>query len=383
MMLKVAIVGCGKIADAHASQIQGLDGCEIVGVCDREALMARQLYERFPVRQYFTELAELLSKARPDVIHITTPPESHFDIARLCLERGCHVYVEKPFTVCAEQAQRLLELAVTNDLKLTVGHNDQFSPVTRRMRALINSGYLGGAPVHMENYYCYNLGDTSYARALLGDKQHWVRRLPGKLLQNVISHGIARIAEFLTTDSPQVIAYGFASPLLKRIGETDIVDELRVIISENEQRTAYFTFSSQMKPSLHLFRIYGPKNGLVLDQDHEILIKLRGDKFKSYANKFIPPVQFARQYLGNLRHNFRLFLANDFHMDSGMRHLIKTFYSSICENAPLPIPHREILLTSRIMDAIFDQLNTGCLKDTLGAGDQLGSSVQIESQVAR
>ena len=43
-MLKVAIVGCGKIADAHASQIQRiLEGCEIVGVCDREPLMARQL----------------------------------------------------------------------------------------------------------------------------------------------------------------------------------------------------------------------------------------------------------------------------------------------------------------------------------------------------
>ena len=47
-MLKVAIVGCGKIADSHASQIQRIEGCEIVGVCDREPLMARQLYERFP-----------------------------------------------------------------------------------------------------------------------------------------------------------------------------------------------------------------------------------------------------------------------------------------------------------------------------------------------
>ena len=53
-MLKVAIVGCGKIADAHAAQIQRIEGCEIVGVCDREPLMARQLYERFPVKGYFT-----------------------------------------------------------------------------------------------------------------------------------------------------------------------------------------------------------------------------------------------------------------------------------------------------------------------------------------
>ena len=68
--------------------------------------MARQLYERFAVKRYFSDLTELLSDARPDVVHITTPPESHFDIAKLCLEWGCHVYVEKPFTLCEDEAQR-------------------------------------------------------------------------------------------------------------------------------------------------------------------------------------------------------------------------------------------------------------------------------------
>src|SRR5947209_6664186 len=119
-MLKVAIVGCGKIADAHATQILRVGGCEIVGVCDREPLMARQLYERFKVKRYFTDLAELVSEARPDVLHITTPPESHFDIARFCLEHHCHVYVEKPFTLDVHQAQQLVDLAEERGLKLTV-----------------------------------------------------------------------------------------------------------------------------------------------------------------------------------------------------------------------------------------------------------------------
>src|ERR1700756_4222947 len=110
-MLKVAIVGCGRIADAHATQILRVGGCEIVGVCDREPLMARQLYERFPVKRYFADLAECVSEARPDVIHITTPPESHFDIARFCLEHRCHVYVEKPFTLDVQQAEHLVDLA--------------------------------------------------------------------------------------------------------------------------------------------------------------------------------------------------------------------------------------------------------------------------------
>jgi predicted dehydrogenase len=355
-MLKVAIVGCGKIADAHAAQILRVGGCEIVGVCDREPLMARQLHERFLVKRYFTDVAELVSEARPDVIHITTPPESHFDIARFCLEHHCHVYVEKPFTLDVHQAQQLLHLAEAKGLKVTVGHNCQFSHAARRLRALVTDGYLGGHPVHMESYYGYDLGDAAYARALLGDRQHWVRRLPGKLLQNIISHGIARIAEFLPGDNVQVIAHGFTSPFLKGIGEKEIVDELRVIISDSERTTAYFTFSSQMRPSLHEFRIYGPKNGLVLDQNHEIVLRLRGAKFKSYADHFIPPVLFAKQQLSELLRNARLFLAHDFHMDAGMKVLIESFYRSIREDSPVPIPYREILLTSRIMDTIFNQL---------------------------
>jgi predicted dehydrogenase len=275
-MLKVALVGCGKIADDHASQIKKLKGCEIVGVCDSEPLMARQLYERFPVRRYFSDLSQLLHEARPDVVHVTTPPQSHFQIARTCLEHGANVYVEKPFTLNTKDAQTLVALAEERGLRLTAGHDDQFSPVARRMRTLINSGYLGGDPVHMESYFCYDLSDPAYARALLNDKRHWVRRLPGKLLQNIISHGVARIAEFLPTDAPRVIAHGFVSPFLGNMGEEELIDELRVIISGEKRTTAYFTFSSQMRPLLHQFRIYGPQNGVVVDQDQETLIKLRG-----------------------------------------------------------------------------------------------------------
>ncbi len=368
-MLDVAIVGCGKIADAHASQIQRIEGCRIVGVCDREPLMARQLYERFPVKRYFSDLAELLDDAKPDVVHVATPPEGHFDIARFCLERGRHVYVEKPVTLRAEEARILVALAEAKGLKLTVGHDDQFSHVTRRMRALVHGGYLGGPPIHMESHYCYDLTEPGYARAVLGDKQHWVRRLPGRLLHNVISHGIARIAEFLTTDSPQVIACGFVSPLLRARGEDEIVDELRVIICEEERTTAQFTFSSQMRPSIHQFRVYGPRNGLVLDQDQETLIKLRGGRFRSYGEKFIPPVILAGQHLSNLFGNVRTFLARDFQLKSGMKYLIESFYRSITHGTPVPIPYREILLTARIMDAIFDQLEArGAGAGAPGAG---------------
>jgi predicted dehydrogenase len=356
-LLKVAIIGCGKIADAHASQITRIQGCEIVGVCDRELLLAKQLFERFPVKAYFNDVAQLLTEARPDVVHITTPPQSHFELAMLCLDWGCHIYVEKPFTLYEDEARKIIARAQEKNLKVTVGHDAQFSPATRRMRTLVQSGYLGERVVQIESYYCYELGRAGYAAALLGDKNHWVRRLPGKLLQNVISHGVARIAEFLTTNSPQVMAYGFTSPLLRSLGEEELIDELRVIITEDDSTAGYFTFSSQMRPALHELRVYGTRNGLILDPDQETLIKVRGTRFKSYLEKFVPSLIFARQNLHNFSANLRAFMRNDFHMTSGMRFLIESFYDSIRRDSPVPIPYREILLTARLMDNIFAQLD--------------------------
>jgi predicted dehydrogenase len=374
-LLKVAIIGCGKIADSHASQIGRIKGCEIVGVYDREPLMAQQLAKRFPVKRAFSSLTELFEQAKPEVVHITTPPQSHFDLAKTCLERGCHVYVEKPFTLWADEARELIAIAGEKRLMITAGHDDQFSHVSRRMRSVVQSGFLGGPPVHMESYYCYEISKTGYAGALLGDKKHWVRRLPGKLLQNIISHGIARIAEFMAGDSPEVIACGFTSPLLRALGETEIIDELRVIIRDEKDTTASFTFSSQMRPGLHGFRLYGPRNGLILDQDQETLIKLRGARYKSYAEKFFPPITIAGQYLRSATVNLQTFLGNDFHMKSGLKFLIESFYRSITDGTAEPIPYREILLTTTIMEKIFGQLD----KLHLDASDDCRLTASIET----
>ena len=298
-MITVGIVGCGKIADQHAACIERIANSRMVAACDKEELMAKQFAERFRVANYFDDITTLLLKAKPDVVHITTPPQSHFMLGKKSLEAGCNVYIEKPFTLNTAEAQTLIDIAKQKDLKLTAGHNLQFGHASRRMRQAIKEGYLGGPPIHMESYYGYDLGDARYAKALLGDKNHWVRALPGRLMHNLISHGISRIAEFLISDTPQVVLTGFTSSLLRSIGEDDIIDELRVIIDDGGKSTAYFTFSTKMRPVLRQFRVFGPRNALVVDDDKDTLIRLRGTAYKSYLEQFIPPFTFAGQYLSN------------------------------------------------------------------------------------
>ena len=79
MTLKVAIVGCGKIADGHIEEIQKMPAAaRVVAVADLELLMAEQIATRYGIPAFYDDLDRLLEKERPDVVHITTPPPSHF-----------------------------------------------------------------------------------------------------------------------------------------------------------------------------------------------------------------------------------------------------------------------------------------------------------------
>lgn len=264
-MLRIAIVGCGKVADQHVHAIHRIPDCEIVSLCDREPLMARQLGERFGISACFADLHEMLRATTPDVVHITTPPQSHYSLAAECLEAGSHVYVEKPFAITADETGSLIRLAKARDLKITVGHNYQFTLEMLRMRRLVEDGFLGGRPVHLESYWSYDLGDFRYASAFLSSRSHWLRQLPGRLFHNIISHGIAKLAEFLDDDVPLVVATAHQSPQLGDSGASDLMDELRVLLQDKHGTTALFCFSTQFKPGLNRLRIYGPRNSLMVD----------------------------------------------------------------------------------------------------------------------
>jgi len=176
--LRVAIVGCGKIADQHVQAIQRISDSVVIAVCDHEPLMAQQLAERFRINACHSDLEELLRLEKPDVVHITSPPQSHCALALQCLDAGCHVYLEKPFTVTAQEAEVVLAEAQRVKRLVTAGHNYQFSFEMLRMREMLADGFLGATPVHLESYWSYDLGDINYVGPLLGNADHWVRRLP-------------------------------------------------------------------------------------------------------------------------------------------------------------------------------------------------------------
>jgi predicted dehydrogenase len=354
-VLRIALVGCGKVADQHVHAINRIPDCEIVSLCDRELLMAKQLGERVDISERFSDLTEMLRGSSPDVVHITTPPQSHFSLARQCLEAGSNVYLEKPFALTANDANSLIQLAKSCDLRITAGHNYQFTLEMLEMRRLVEQGFFGGRPIHLESFWSYNLGDSLYAGSFLSSRTHWLRQLPGQLFHNIISHGIAKLAEFLDDELSEVVATADQSRQLRGLATEEVLDELRVLIRDKNGTTALFCFSSQIK-GLNQLRIYGPSGSLVADIITGSLTRNKNRTYKSYLTYFVPPLKEVQEHLRTLGLNATNFARRRLYQDFGMKELIERFYNSIRKGSEPPIPYREIILTARIMDEIFAQI---------------------------
>jgi predicted dehydrogenase len=354
-MLKIGIVGCGKVADQHVLAIHRIPDCRIEALCDRELLMAKQLGERFGISKCFSDLREMLEVVSPDVIHITTPPQSHYSLAEQCLKWGSHVYLEKPFTVTASETESLIQLAQRCGSRITVGHNYLFTLEMLEMRRVVKEGFLGGRPTHLESYWSYDLGDTNYVGPLLGNRDHWVRQLPGQLFHNIISHGIAKLAEFLDDELTEILSTAHQSEQFGSLGAHDVLDELRVLIRDKNGTTALFCFSTQIR-GLNQLRVFGPAGSVTADIITGSMVRNKTRSYKSYLTYFVPPLRNACEHLKNARFNVANFLRQRLYQDFGMKGLIERFYNSIRTGGPPPIPYREILWTVRIMDEIFAQI---------------------------
>ncbi len=354
MSLRVAIVGCGKIADGHIEEIQKMpDLAQVVGVCDIEPIMAEQIAMRYRLDYFTTDFDRLLAEKKPDVVHITTPPGSHLALATRSLEAGAHVYVEKPLTLTFEDSKKLVERVRAAKKVMTIGYTYLFDPPALEMRELIRSGEIGEV-VHVESFFGYNLAGP-FGAAILGDPAHWVHRLPGKLFHNNIDHLLNKVVEFIDDDDAKVTANGSVRRA-QRFGDArdSMADELRVMI-QGKTATSYCTFSSHIRPPPHYVRVFGTKNTVHADFAARTVTLETSAKLPSAIGRLIPAFEMARQYAQAGTRNARKFAKSEFHFFSGLNYLFRHFYEAIHNGTPPPIPYADILRVSKWMDDIFAQ----------------------------
>jgi UDP-N-acetyl-2-amino-2-deoxyglucuronate dehydrogenase len=138
-----AVIGCGTISVVHLGAITGLDGVDLVGVCDTDADRAAEVGEKYGV-PWFTDHAELLATVRPQVVHVCTPHNEHVPVAIDCLEAGVNVLMEKPVAAAVEEAERLIAAADRRlDIKVGICLQNRYNASVQAARALLGTGELG------------------------------------------------------------------------------------------------------------------------------------------------------------------------------------------------------------------------------------------------
>lgn len=140
--LRVAVVGAGYVAGHHLAALSELDFVEVVAICDTRQDAARALAQRFGVERTAATLAEV-ADARPDAVHVLTPPASHATIALEALAMGCHVLVEKPMADTVADCERMIAAARARGRILGVNHSDLLDPVLRRAVDAAAEGRIG------------------------------------------------------------------------------------------------------------------------------------------------------------------------------------------------------------------------------------------------
>lgn len=141
-MFNVGIVGCGNIFLMHAQSLVNTPGVKIAAVCDIRSSRARKASKRYNCRYYF-DYNKMLKRERLDVVHILTPHNLHPPMAIQALRKKIHVLSEKPISINPRDAERMIEAARCNRVRLGVISQNRYNPGSQLVKRYLDNGRLG------------------------------------------------------------------------------------------------------------------------------------------------------------------------------------------------------------------------------------------------
>ena len=135
-MLKAGVLGAGHLGKIHLKLLQQSNKYELVGFYDPSIENTQKVSKEFGYHA-FNSIEELIEAV--DVVDIVTPTLSHFDCAKQAIEKGCHIFIEKPITKTVLEAEAIRTLASQKHVKGQVGHVERFNPAFTAAKDMINS----------------------------------------------------------------------------------------------------------------------------------------------------------------------------------------------------------------------------------------------------
>jgi predicted dehydrogenase len=187
-MIKVGVIGYGYWGPNLVRNFAEVDGATLTAVCDARAERLALVAKRYPGVKCVSDWHDVVQDTEVDVVAISTPVSTHFEIAWAALQAGKHVLVEKPMAMNVDECSMLIDEAAKRKLVLMVDHTFVYTSAVRKMRELVADGSLG------EIYYYDSV------RINLGLFQHDVN-----VIWDLAVHDLA-IMDFLLPERPVAVS---------------------------------------------------------------------------------------------------------------------------------------------------------------------------------
>lgn len=198
--LKIAIVGCGRIANRHAGHIQKTQGTELIAVCDIVKEKADTLGTEYSAQIYYN-IEDLLENNEVDVVAVCTPNGLHAEHSIQALNAGKHVLCEKPMAISVQDCGEMIKSAEKANRRLFVIKQNRYNPPVEAVKKAIESGKFGR--INNVQLSCFwNRNEAYYKNSWKGTKA-----LDGGTLFTQFSHFID-LLYYLVGDVKEVKAFG-------------------------------------------------------------------------------------------------------------------------------------------------------------------------------
>jgi predicted dehydrogenase len=190
-MIRIGVIGYGYWGPNIVRNLHGQKNIEAVMVCDKSPAALGRVRKAYPEIETVSDPLEILRSPEIDAVAVITPVWTHYELAKMALENGKHVFIEKPFTSNSAQAEELVELAARKKLTIMVDHTFLFTGAVRKIRELTDSGALG------DLYYYDSL------RVNLGLFQHDV-----SVIWDLAPHDLSIMDHVIKTEPEAIVATG-------------------------------------------------------------------------------------------------------------------------------------------------------------------------------
>ena len=341
-LMKVAVIGCGRMAEYHLRFLATKRDVQIVGVVDVNPTAAKAIAAKFNVSNVYTSLDELLAATRPDVVHVTTPPAFHYQQAIAALRSGAHVLVEKPVALNLEETVDLYKVAAEKNLIVCPDFIQLFHPTMQQAATLIESGALGKV-IHCEANQTFdiNLGEVREAVGL-----HWSYQLPCGIFHNYITHPLYMVLKWVGKPKNVIVSPRSLGSLPQQL--TDHLD----ILLEGERISARVVVSFVARPRAYYVRIFCEKGTVFVDFETVMSIIERPSRLPRMASRVSGSVGMAAHLCLSTFKNIADTLRKKLVPYHGLRTLIDQYYGSIRDGKEPPVSKELVLAVAEVEDVV-------------------------------